>query len=90
MTEKKGRGRPRVEVGGMTARIALRTLPEDTEQLAALGEKLAGFDQPTIARAALRIGLTALELDPSLIVAGVGPAKQRRAVLKPRFAPKEE
>ncbi|MCU1279470.1 MAG: hypothetical protein JWM53_3016 [bacterium] len=85
MSEKKaGRGRPRSDAG-LTARIALRTVPEDTEQLAAVAAKLPGFDQPTIARAALRLGLTLLDLEPELIVAGVGPAKQRRAMLKPHF-----
>jgi hypothetical protein len=86
--QKRGRGRPRSEAG-MTTRIALRTLPEDTEQLAALGHVLAGFDLPRIARSAFRLGMTVLELEPSLIVAGAGPAKQRRAALKPHFTREE-
>lgn len=85
MTEKKdGRGRPRSNAG-MTERLALRMLPEDAEQLAALVGKLAGFDQSTVARAAMRLGLMVLELDPGLIMAGVGTAKQRRAALKSHF-----
>ena len=82
---KSGRGRPKSETG-MTARIALRTVPEDLEQLGGLVSKLAGFDQPTIARGALRLGLTLLELDPSLIVAGVGPSAKRRSALKALFS----
>ncbi len=87
-TEKKKRGRPPAEAPTMTGKIALRTLPEDMEQLAALtaSAKLAGFDQPTIARAAFRLGLTLLELAPEMILAGVGPASKRRAALKPHFA----
>jgi hypothetical protein len=67
----------------------VRTLAEDMEQFDALAGKLAGFDPPTIARAAFRLGLTVLEFDPGLIVAGVGPAKQRRAALKSRFSSEE-
>jgi len=86
MSEKKrGRGRPPKDAT-LSGRIMVRTLPEDMEQLAALAAKLAGFDPPTIARAAFRLGLTVLELEPGLIVAGVGPSKPRRAALKPRFA----
>lgn len=85
MTEKKrGRGRPPSEAG-MTARVAVRTVPDDVELIEALAKKLPGFTPATLARAALRIGLTVLELDPSLVVPAVAPAAKRRAVLRSYF-----
>ena len=84
-TEKRKRGRPAAEAG-LTGRLALRTLPEDSEQIAALVAKFSGFDAPTVTRAALRLGLTALELAPDLFVQAGAPASKRRAALKPYFA----
>jgi hypothetical protein len=81
MTKKKGR--PPIDESGMTARMAMRLSPEDAEQIAQLKAKMGG--EPAITRAALRIGLTVLELEPSLLVAGLGPAAKRRAALKPYF-----
>ena len=80
-TEKRKRGRPAAEAG-LTGRLALRTLPEDMEQLAALVAKFSGFDGPTVTRNALRLGMTVLELAPDLFVQAGVPASKRRAVLK--------
>lgn len=74
----------------MTARLALRTLPDDMEQIAALVAKFSGFDAPTVTRAALRLGLTALELAPDLLVQAGAPAPKRRAALKSYFAAARE
>jgi hypothetical protein len=83
-TEKRKRGRPPADTG-LTERIALRLLPDDAEQIAALVAKL-GFDAPTLTRAALRLGLTALELAPDLLAQAGGAPTKRRAGLKPYFA----
>jgi len=69
----------------MTARVAVRTVPDDVELIEALAKKLPGFTPATLARAALRLGLTVLELDPSLVVPAVAPAAKRRAVLRSYF-----
>lgn len=77
--EKTKRGRPST---GLTVRTALRALPEDMAQLEALTRKLGGFDQSDVMRAALRLGMVLLEIDPALMMAGVGPASKRRAAVK--------
>ncbi len=63
-------------------RTALRALPEDLAQLEALTKKLGGFDQADVMRAALRLGMVLLELEPSLLMAGMGPSPRRRAAVK--------
>jgi hypothetical protein len=67
----RGRGRPRSDVK-MVDRLNLRVLPQDLDHLEAIGEKLPGFDQAEIARAAVRLGLALLELDPTLFLAAAG------------------
>jgi hypothetical protein len=80
----RGRGRPRSDVK-MVDRLNLRVLPQDLDHLGAIGEKLPGFDQAELARAAMRLGLAILELDPTLFLAAAGgPVAQD--VLKSRLA----
>jgi hypothetical protein len=76
---KRRRGRPSA---GLTVRTALRALPEDLAQLEALTKRLSGFDQADVMRAALRLGMVLLELEPSLLMAGMGASTKRRAAVK--------
>lgn len=82
---EKGRGRP-PSAAPMARQIGIRIGADDDEQLAAITAKLPGFDQTTVARAALRIGLTVLELEQTAIVQAGAPPPKRRAWLKPHFS----
>jgi hypothetical protein len=79
---KRKTGRPALGTAGMTGRIVLRTFAEDIEQLEALVRTFEGFEQPTIARAALRIGLTMLELEPTLLLLGPATKPKRELAVK--------
>lgn len=62
------------------AMIAIRVLQEDADRLAALAERLPFVSRHALARAALKIGLAALEADPTRIVKDemVKPSTRRR------------
>jgi hypothetical protein len=95
ITEKRKRGRPPLGDAGMTEKIFVRAHLDDKKQLTALSAKLDGFDVPAITRAAFRLGMTVLELDPSLMLPGIVPvpAKRRaaiRAALKSIFVKDSE
>ena len=79
---KRKAGRPALGSAGMTGRILIRTFAEDIEQLVALVRSFEGFEQPTIARAALRIGLTMLELEPTLLLLGAATKPKREQAIK--------
>jgi hypothetical protein len=79
----KKRGRPPISGSGMVDRIAMRLQPEDAEQLAEVKAIFGG--EPSLVRAALRIGLTVLELEPALLHAGLQSRPKRRATLKARL-----
>lgn len=51
-----------------SAMIAIRVLPEDDERLDVLAERLPFVTRHQLARAALKIGLSALEADPKRLV----------------------
>jgi hypothetical protein len=70
----------------MVDRINIRVLPEDLATLNAAGSTiLPGLDQADIARAALRLGLAILELDPSLFLVAGAPSPKRLEALKLRL-----
>lgn len=48
--------------------IAIRVLPEDYERLDVLAERLPFVSRHALARAALKIGLSALESDPKRLL----------------------
>jgi len=50
------------------AMVAIRVLQEDADRLDALAERLPFVSRHALARAALKIGLAALEADPKRIV----------------------
>ncbi|MBI2945181.1 MAG: hypothetical protein HYY25_13380 [Candidatus Wallbacteria bacterium] len=51
--------------GGLTEVIHFRVAPEDLARLDALSERIPVASRNTITRAALRLGITALEEDPA-------------------------
>lgn len=58
--------------------IAIRLTSADLERLEALAEKIPIASRNAIARVALRIGLEALEKDPTLLFAGAKKPRARR------------
>jgi predicted transcriptional regulator len=79
--EKRPRGRPKAE-GASTRQMSIRIGADDDAQLDTLANKLAGFEKTNIARAALRAGLTLLELEPAAIVQALAPAAKRKSWLR--------
>lgn len=87
--EKPTRGRPKVD-GASTRQMSIRIGADDDAQLDGLQAKLAGFEKTAIARAALRAGLTLLELEPTGIVQALAPPQKRRAWLKAQLRRDED
>ena len=78
---KPKRGRPTAGSAAVVGRLALRVTAEDLDEIGALVRSFEGFDQPTICRAALRLGLTLLQLQSSLLlVGGATPSKRQESV----------
>lgn len=63
---------------GLDQQIAIRLTSADLDRLEALAEKIPVASRNAIARAALRIGLEALEKDPTRIFAGVKKSRARK------------
>jgi hypothetical protein len=60
---------------GLTEMLGVRVSPDDLARLDALAERLPVATRHSIARAALRYGLDAIERDP-LILLGAAPSKK--------------
>lgn len=62
----------------LARQVALRLSEEDMKRLDALADSIAIASRNAIARAALRIGLAALEADPSQLFSANKPKPRRR------------
>ena len=64
----------------LTASLFVRVAPEDIRRIDALAERLAnlGASRNAVARAAMRLGLDAMEADPTRILASPPPPRGRR------------
>lgn len=63
----------------LTEALYLRCAPEDIERLNALAERLPLASRNAIARAAMRIGLAAIEADPAKALVAAPAPKKRTA-----------
>lgn len=86
-TKKRGPGRPVLDVNlALPAKIALRASLEDKEQLDAVMSGFApgsGVKESSVARAALRLGLSLLEEESHLFAdAMFGDREARRAMMR--------
>jgi hypothetical protein len=66
------------------AMVAIRVLEQDAARLDALAERLPFVSRHALARAALKIGLAALEADPRRIVEEEMVSARKRPSAKPR------
>ncbi|HVJ20051.1 MAG TPA: hypothetical protein VM686_31770 [Polyangiaceae bacterium] len=62
----------------LARQVAIRLSEEDMQRLDALADSIPIASRNAIARAALRIGLAALEADPSQLLSSPKKAKARR------------
>lgn len=62
----------------LTEALYLRIAPDDIRRLDALAERIPVVSRNGIARAAMRLGLAALDADPRRILEGGPPAKRGR------------
>lgn len=62
----------------LARQVALRLSEDDMERLDALAASISIASRNAIARAALRIGLAALEADPSQLFSAKKPKARRR------------
>ena len=63
---------------GLDQQIAIRLTSADLDRLEALAEKIPVASRNAIARAALRIGLEAIEKDPTHLFAGAKKSRARK------------